>query len=560
MRYLVLATDFDGTLAHDGQVAYETIEAIKQIRKSGRKVILVTGRLVESLRDVFPDLDLFDAIVAENGAVLYDAASHETLPLADPPSDRFIELLRQRGVHPLEIGEAIVSTWEPYEATVVEAIRDLGLERQVIFNKGAVMTLPSGVNKATGLLAALDRFDISERNTVGVGDAENDHAFLRLCELSAAVANALPAVKESADFVLKGDHGAGVVELAQRLLDDDCLECPTNRDRRILFGRTENTNLYLDPYVQGATLIVGASGSGKSTMATGIVERIIEHGYQVCIVDPEGDYDAFEGVVTLGNADRSPIIDEVESLLRRPMQNLAINLIGIPVDDRANFTARLMPRLLTLRAQMGRPHWIVWDEAHQLMRSERHENELTPRDVFNQLAITTRPSLLSEDFRAAVRTVMAVGADAVNSIREIDPGAAPESPAPAKGQALLWLQSERPNVTVFDIAEPKATLRRHRRKYALGDLTPEKSFYFRGKDGKLRLRAQNLNIFAQLAEGIDDETWTHHMRLGDIATWFSEMIGDDELADFARGLKDANPSESRKGVVEEIRRRYTAFA
>ena len=108
----------------------------------------------------------------------------------------------------------IVATWEPHEAKPSsKTIHDLGLELQVIFNKGAVMVLPSGVNKATGLAAALAELGLSPHNAVGVGDAENDHAFLRVCECSAAVANALPAVKDTADIVMKGDHGAGVAEL-----------------------------------------------------------------------------------------------------------------------------------------------------------------------------------------------------------------------------------------------------------------------------------------------------------------------------------------------------------
>ena len=115
-----------------------------------------------------------------------------------PPSETFVAELARRGVNPLGVGTSIVATREPHETTVVEVIKELGLELQVIFNKGAVMVLPSGINKATGLAAALQSFDIPPENVIGVGDAENDHAFLELCGLSVAVANALPALKERA--------------------------------------------------------------------------------------------------------------------------------------------------------------------------------------------------------------------------------------------------------------------------------------------------------------------------------------------------------------------------
>ena len=45
--------------------------------------------------------------------------------------------------------------------------------------------------------------------------------FCDLCECSVAVANALPALKEAADLVTRGDHGAGVAELIDELLRDD---------------------------------------------------------------------------------------------------------------------------------------------------------------------------------------------------------------------------------------------------------------------------------------------------------------------------------------------------
>src|SRR4029079_10504708 len=132
-----------------------------------------------------------------------------------PPPD-FIKLLVARGVQPLSVGRAIVATREPHETTVLEVIKGLGLELQVIFNKGAVMILPSGVNKATGLKAALKELQRTPEETIGAGDAENDHAFLELCGCAVAVANALPAVKQHADIVTESTHGAGVQELITR--------------------------------------------------------------------------------------------------------------------------------------------------------------------------------------------------------------------------------------------------------------------------------------------------------------------------------------------------------
>ena len=87
-----------------------------------------------------------------------------------------MERLRERGVEPLSVGRSIVATWEPMETVVLEVIHEQGLELQITFNKGAVMVLPPGVNKASGLEAALQALGLSRHNVVGAGDAENDHS------------------------------------------------------------------------------------------------------------------------------------------------------------------------------------------------------------------------------------------------------------------------------------------------------------------------------------------------------------------------------------------------
>lgn len=221
MRYFALATDYDGTLAHHGQVGPATLEALARLKASGRRLILVTGRELEDLERVFPEYALCDRIVAENGGVLFTPATRRERLLGEAPPPALIDTLRRRGADPLSVGRVIVATWTPYETTALEAIRDLGLERQVIFNKGAVMILPAGVNKASGLEAALEELGLAPRDTVGVGDAENDHAFLELCGLAAAVGNALPALKERADLVTRGANGAGVIEVIERILSED---------------------------------------------------------------------------------------------------------------------------------------------------------------------------------------------------------------------------------------------------------------------------------------------------------------------------------------------------
>jgi hydroxymethylpyrimidine pyrophosphatase-like HAD family hydrolase len=217
MRYRALATDYDGTLAHDGQVDEITIAALHRAREAGLLLLLVTGRELNDLAATFAHMDLFDGVVVENGAVLYDPPRRATRVIAQAPPPDLLRLLQEQNI-PLSVGHSIVATVEPHEHAVLDAIRKLGLEWHVIFNKGAVMALPSSVTKATGFACALKDLNTTAEETIGIGDAQNDQAFLRMCGLAVAVANALPSVKAQADLVTAGARGAGVTELIDRLL------------------------------------------------------------------------------------------------------------------------------------------------------------------------------------------------------------------------------------------------------------------------------------------------------------------------------------------------------
>src|SRR5262249_25297866 len=189
-------------------------------------------------------------------------------------------------------------------------------------------------------------------NAVGVGDAENDHAFLALCEGSVAVANALPAVKEKADLVTRGDHGAGVEELIARLVKDDLAELAPRLDRHaILLGkRADETEERLPPYGMNV-LVAGSSGSGKSTLTTGVLERLAAASYQYAVIDPEGDYAKLEGAAVLGDPQRAPLIEEVLDLLRPTRQNVVVNLLGVALEHRPEFFEELGLRLQGQRTQ-----------------------------------------------------------------------------------------------------------------------------------------------------------------------------------------------------------------
>jgi hydroxymethylpyrimidine pyrophosphatase-like HAD family hydrolase len=575
MRYLALATDYDGTLATDGAAKEETVRALERLKASGRKLLLVTGRHLPDLQRVFAKLELFDRVVAENGALLYEPASREEKVLAQAPTEEFLEELRRAGVS-FDVGHCIVASWTPSEIAILEVIKRMGLDHQVIFNKGAVMVLPSGINKATGLAAALEELGLSPHNTVAIGDAENDHAFLAACECGVAVANALPALREKADVVTRGDHGAGVVELIEQLLKDDLQGWDEGLERSsISIGtvmaatRAEEAKreAWIVPNRDGV-LVAGASASGKSSAVAGILEECEERGYQFCLVDPEGDFEGLAGAMMVGSPGEQPDAKMVGSALEST-QSFIVNLMGVALPERPGTFAALLPRILETRAKTGRPHWLVVDEAHHLLPTTwSPATSAMPQELGGAILITVHPEHVSTAALAFVDVVVATGRAAGETLAEFARAAQVGTPrelpaAPEPGQALVWCGRRDETPKLVRTRRAKAERRRHKRNYAQGELSPEQSFYFRGPEGKLNLRAQNLMTFLQMGEGVDEETWLYHARRGDYSRWFETMIKDEELAATAREIeRNGSPGaeNSRKKLREAVESRYTAPA
>lgn len=430
------------------------------------------------------------------------------------------------------------------------------------------MVLPASVNKASGLLAALREMNLSAHDVIGIGDAENDHAFLRLCELSVAVANALPAVKETADLVTSGDHSQGVVEVIERVIEDDLASLSTQARRHWLaLGNCADQEITLSPYGR-RVLICGPSASGKSTVATRFVESLQEHHYQFCLIDPEGDYTGLEGAVVFGGPESPPNDAEVMRLLSDPHANAVVSLTGMSIPDRPGFFLKLLSRLLQMRSRTGRPHWLILDEAHHLLPAEWLPPDATlPRELQNILMITVHPELLAPTLLERVNTMMVLGTDAPQTLSAFASNV--KQPVPAyqaqefkSGEVLMWLRdTDKPPIYV-QVQPCRMERKRHSRKYAVGELPPDRSFFFRGPEGKMNLRAQNLMLFLQMSDGVDDATWEYHLHQGDYSRWFRDAIKDDNLAAVAERIEtlQATAQETRALIRSAVEHDYTAPA
>ena len=344
------------------------------------------------------------------------------------------------------------------------------------------MVLPPGIDKRTGLQAALSDLSLSAHNTVGIGDAENDHALLALCEVGVAVGDALPSLKERADWVTQGGAGEGVVELATALVDDDLafLEKRVTRHHLTLGMRESGGPFSLPPYGKGI-LIAGPSGSGKSQTTTTFLAELMEHGYQACVIDPEGDYGGIPGAVTVGSQEHPPSLDEVIQVLQIPTTQVVVNLLAVRLSERPRYFASILVRLQELRSRTGRPHWLLIDEAHHLLPAAWAPAPLTlPQNLVSFVAVTVHPEMVSTAALSMIDTVIARGPDPEDTLLRyaravnIAPPAFPSPTGALEGQGAVLAWEPRSPAPPERVAVRRAKLvhHRHERKYAHGELGP----------------------------------------------------------------------------------------
>jgi hypothetical protein len=253
-------------------------------------------------------------------------------------------------------------------------------------------------------------------------------------------------------------------------------------------------------------------------------------------------------------------------VLKRPTDNVSVNLLGVAVEHRPELCAQLLPALSDLRARTGRPHWLVIDEAHHLLPASWAPADGLPLRPHGTIYITVHPESMSRAVLATIDTVLAVGERPDRTLRELCEARGIPAPPMAidgdrlpPGHALYWHVGA-PEAIVVQARPPKAERTRHSRKYMEGHLGRERSFFFRGPEAKLNLAAHNLQLFLHLADGVDDDTWLFHLHRGDYSTWLRAQVKDDDLAAEVEAVeRDEAMSavDSRAAVRAAVEKRYT---
>lgn len=574
MKFLVLALDFDGTIAQNDTLEPAVRSAIAELRRRGIVVILVTGRILEDLRRVTGGLHFVDAIVAENGAVIEFPDSGYSMTLAQPPPPDMLNELRDQNI-PYTAGRSVIEADASQAPRILAVLQRLEVPAVLAFNRGRVMVLPQAVSKATGLRQALTILRLSAHNAIAIGDAENDHELLRVCEVGVAVAWGSEALKAVADHVLLGDGPSVVATYVRTLGQQGLLPALSKSRRNLLLGHTDEGQP-LSLAVRGRNVLVaGDPKSGKSWVAGLLCEQLILYGYSLCILDPEGDYTALEalpGVTVFGGTDPLPRPRDLVKSLRHSDQSIVIDLSHTSHENKIDYIRSVLPALAELRRRTGLPHRIVVDEAHYFLQdaASRHLLDL---DLNGYTLVTYRASDLPPDVLAATQAVIVTRESDPAEIRALKGLCISCSNRTDKEWSEIFERlviGEAVALPITDEAQgdirrihlaPRLTPHvRHLAKYIDMPVSESRAFVFWRGGAPTGGRARTLREFIEILDHASSADLEGHLRRKDFSRWIVNVFGDHRLGSIISELEDiyrlGKTPDIAEDIVREVRLRY----
>jgi hydroxymethylpyrimidine pyrophosphatase-like HAD family hydrolase len=571
MKFSVLALDYDGTIAREGKTHSTIVDAIREARSRGITVILVTGRILADLRRMFDTQDLFDVIVAENGAAIQYSTGRIRL-LGGPAPQPFLDELRRLEVE-FELGDCVVGADAVETPKIIAAIRKLQSSLILAFNHDRVIVLPQGITKATGLREALKSLRLSLHNCIGIGDAENDYALLDACEIGVAVGWGSSSLHTIADEILEGLWPDAIANYIRGVTRQTKLPPKRVDSQRLLLGHTSEADR-IETVIRGRdVLVAGDPRTGKSWITGLICEQLILFEYCLCVIDPEGDYatlEALPNVVVFGGSDPPPRWHDIERMVRYPDISMVIDLSRLRHEEKARYVAELLPKLAELRRRRGLPHWIVVDEAHYFLRDWQTKPPVD-LELAAYLFITYRPSQLSSELVKTLGFIIVTPLTDLGEVRALaaiceTQGMESEWATllgdlvideaillPVKGSLLRTPRR-------FTIAERITSHVRHRAKYLDVPMPEGHAFVFTFHGQPVGNPARTLKEFGVMVGRLPNGAIEGHARRGDFSRWIGEVFGDQPLAvamahveeEYRRG----HVTNLRNAIVTPIRQRY----
>lgn len=571
MKFCILALDYDGTIAENGKPDPAVMEAIQEARARGIVVVLVTGRILSELRKVAGDLGIFDAVVAENGAVL-SFPNGRTRALGRPPPRALMDELCRLKVD-FKFGDCVLEADASAAPRILKSVQEMELPLVLAFNRSRVMLLPQGICKATGLRAALDTLRLSLHNCIAIGDAENDFQLLEAAEIGVAVGWGSKSLREIADEVLTGKGPATVAAYIRRVIGNTRLPPSQVAHRRVLLGQTTDGHP-LEMAIHGRILLIaGDPRSGKSWVTGLFCEQLILQGYCLCIIDPEGDYaalGALPSVVVFGGDEPPPRLSDVARSLRYPDISVIIDLSQATHAEKVDYLRALLPMVAGLRRDTGQPHWIVVDEAHYFLHEPDFRQQMD-LELAGYMLVTYRVSDLYPDLLKAVESIVVTQ---ITDSREAEvlatmygqPGEVSEWESLLKGltidEAAVLPQVDAPErrLQKFNVAGRLTSHVRHRSKYLEVPMHEHHAFVFTCNSRPFGTAARTLKEFVALLERAPDASLEGHARRSDFSRWIADVFGDQPLAAAIRKVerrhRRGESTTLRSALIASIRERY----
>jgi hydroxymethylpyrimidine pyrophosphatase-like HAD family hydrolase len=584
MQFKVLALDLDGTIAMNDKVELETLQVLRDAKKSGFSIILVTGRRLIDIAQLGPFEELCEALVAEDGAAIYFPSTQSvSLPFGHLAPEVTANLIKMD--IPLDRGMAILSTWVPHDKQVIEALAATGYAATIEYNKGAVMVLPPGATKGTGLIIALRELGYSTHNVIAFGDAENDRSLFEQVELAVAVENASPGIKELADIQLEERNGKGVRNFIRKLIEGEKPKKIRVRPRRKLtlglFADGQEMSIHPLVLTSGNLGIFGVSGSGKSWLGGLIAEKLLRLEYQICVVDPEGDYrgiKAFPNTLLLGGSDSLPPNSSVVStLLEYSNMSLVLDLSQYKHPEKVEYVNDLLITLSNLKERRGKPHWFLIDEIHYFCQEDNNPITRLLADRMESGGFTIvsyepsliAPSLIKKlDHLMLTRIEQQQDMDLIKAYT-IDHGLPlcnfAELQALSNRHAYFFIKGgatecgKDQGIVEFDSTSKQVPHIRHLHKYLRAPLPLNKQFYFNksGPNGSA-LKATSMYDFLRIIPQVPLESINYHLHRSDFEKWIKYTLHDLELAKRIRKIANRKLEGEllRHSLTEAISSRY----
>lgn len=585
MYFKIVAIDLDGTIALNDLIDTRTWKILQKVKQAGHSIILVTGRRLNAIDKLGPFEDLCEAIVAEDGATVYFPANQSVLLPFGHLSPEVVKKLYSLKI-PLERGMAIVATTQPYNQQVMEAIASTGYAVTVEYNKGAVMVLPPGATKGTGLMVALRELGYSIHNVIAFGDAENDRSLFDKAEMAVAVQNADPGIRELADILLDEPNGRGVSNFLEGMINGEELPVVKCRDaRKIRLGKIANgDDMVLDPLsltIKNAG-IFGSSGSGKSWLAGLIAEKLLRLEYQICIVDPEGDYrglKAFPNTILLGGAESLPPHSaEVSTLLEYSDMSLVLDLSLYTHKEKVTYVEDLMTTLFSLRERRGKPHWFLIDEAHYFC----HNGESAVAKMWSErmsgggfALLSYRPVEIASEILKNLDHIMVTHLNDDNQGEMIWKLVRERAFEPVKGDHLQSLTDRQVYFFIKEgidhcqlkqgVVEIESTRRqvphiRHLHKYLRAPLPDHKQFHFDLRQSGMPIpNASSMYDFMRILPEVPPDILAYHLSRGDFEVWVRSTLHDEDLARRIRKIanRQLEKNQLNRALFDAVSSRYT---